>query len=129
MLMLSLTCFSVGGFHQSRDPPPSTDDNVGQMGDVSFRGAPESVASADPSRAGSAGYQSDTDPSEDALNPALPSQPRLFEDPLVLNTPRVSIPRNNEAAFKRNKWPQRTKFPSVSRNLYCYCIYICIAFI
>ncbi|XP_030248174.1 mis18-binding protein 1 isoform X3 [Sparus aurata] len=103
-----------GGFHQSRDPPPSTDDNVGQMGDVSFRGAPESVASADPSRAGSAGYQSDTDPSEDALNPALPSQPCLFEDPLVLNTPRVSIPRNNEAAFKRNKWPQRTKFPSES---------------
>ena len=128
MLMLSLTCFSAGGFHQSRAPPPSSDDNVGQMGDITFRGSPESVATADPSRAESAGCQSDTDPSEDAQTPALPSQPCLFEDPLVLNTPRVSIPRNNEGVFKRNKWPQRTKFPSVSINLYYYCIYICIAF-
>ncbi|XP_036927566.1 mis18-binding protein 1 isoform X2 [Acanthopagrus latus] len=103
-----------GGFHQSRAPPPSSDDNVGQMGDITFRGSPESVATADPSRAESAGCQSDTDPSEDAQTPALPSQPCLFEDPLVLNTPRVSIPRNNEGVFKRNKWPQRTKFPSES---------------
>ncbi|XP_073338867.1 mis18-binding protein 1 isoform X3 [Pagrus major] len=97
-----------GDFHQSRDPPPSTAHNVGQMEDITFRGVPESVVSADWSRVESPGSQSDIDPSEDALPPALPSQPCLFEDPLVLNTPRISIRRNNEATFKRTKFPSES---------------------
>ncbi|KAK5886313.1 hypothetical protein CesoFtcFv8_017359 [Champsocephalus esox] len=57
--------------------------------------------------------QSETDPSENVDNPVLSPQPFLHEDPLVLNSPRVSIPKK-EAVFKRNNWRQRTQFPCES---------------
>lgn len=113
--LLLLTFFSTGNFHQSRDSPPSTAHSMREMEDSAFASAPESVAPVTRPTEESADSQSDTDPSEDALIPAEPSQAVLLEDPLVLNTPRISIPKKQEAVFKRNKWPNCAKFPSVSR--------------
>lgn len=87
-----------------------------EMRESAFESVPESVVSANRSRVESADSQSDTDPSEDVRIPGVPSQPVLLEDPLVLNTPRISIPKKHDAVFKRNKWPQRATFPSVSRE-------------
>ncbi|XP_042356016.1 mis18-binding protein 1 isoform X2 [Plectropomus leopardus] len=107
--------FDAGdNLHQRRDTPPSTAHSVGEMEDVDCRGAPESVVPVSRSRVESADSQSDTDPSEDVPSPAVSPQCVLFEDPLVLNTPRISIPKKQEAVFKPNRWPQRTKFPSES---------------
>ncbi|XP_038585353.1 mis18-binding protein 1 isoform X4 [Micropterus salmoides] len=106
--------FDGGNFHQSRDSPPSTAHSMREMEDSAFASAPESVAPVTRPTEESADSQSDTDPSEDALIPAEPSQAVLLEDPLVLNTPRISIPKKQEAVFKRNKWPNCAKFPSES---------------
>ncbi|XP_033968096.1 mis18-binding protein 1 isoform X2 [Pseudochaenichthys georgianus] len=73
--------------------------NMGEMEDNVLRDFPDS--------------QSETDPSENVANPVLSPQPFLHEDPLVLNSPRVSIPKK-EAVFKRNNWRQRTQFPRES---------------
>ncbi|XP_070698059.1 mis18-binding protein 1 [Pempheris klunzingeri] len=100
---------NMGGFHQSRDTPPPTAHRMDEMEDSAFRSAP-----ANYSRVLSSDSQSDTEPSEEVPTPTVPPQPVLLEDPLVLNTPRVSIPKKHEAVFKRNKWPQLTKFPSES---------------
>jgi len=86
------------------------------MEDVAFRGVPERLAPVNRSRVESADGLSDTEPSEDVL--AVSPQPVLFEDPLLLNTPKISIPKKQEAVFKRNKWTQSTQFPSVSGNLF-----------
>ncbi|XP_044021916.1 mis18-binding protein 1 isoform X2 [Siniperca chuatsi] len=102
------------GGNQSRDTPPSTAHSMGEMEDIAFTSVSESAVPVNRSRVESADSQSDTDPSEDALIPAVPSQPVLLEDPLVLNTPQISIPKKHKAVFKRNKWPQRAKFPSES---------------
>ncbi|KAA8582177.1 hypothetical protein FQN60_008917 [Etheostoma spectabile] len=101
-----------GNFRQSRDTPPSTAHNMGEMGDIAFSSVPESVVPVKWSRVQPANCQADTDPPEDVLSPAVSPQPVLLEDPLVLNTPRISIPKKQEAVFKRKKCPQRTKFPS-----------------
>ncbi|CAJ1073569.1 mis18-binding protein 1 isoform X1 [Xyrichtys novacula] len=69
---------------------------------------------ADQSREMSAESHSDTDPSEDVQIPAGPSQPILLEDPVILKTPRISIPKKNAAVFNRNKWPGMAQFPSES---------------
>ncbi|XP_070777082.1 mis18-binding protein 1 [Enoplosus armatus] len=103
--------FDRGHFHQSGDMTPSTVHHRGEMEDVAFTSAPESVVPVNGSRVQSADSQSDTDPSEDVLIPGVSPQPVLLEDPLVLNTPRISIPKKHEGVFKRNKWPQRAKFP------------------
>lgn len=113
--MFSPAFFSIGEFHQCGDTlSPSTVHNTGEAEDRALRRAPESVAPVVRSRAESAGSASDTDPSEEGL-----SQPLLLEDPLVLNTPQISIPKKQEAVFKRNKWRQGTKFPNVSKNMLC----------
>ncbi|TMS21304.1 Mis18-binding protein 1 [Larimichthys crocea] len=96
----------------SRDTPPSTYHSTGETEDVT-PSVSQSVGPATQSGVDSADSQSYTDPSEDTLIPAVQAQPILLEDPLVLNSPRVSIPKKNDAVFKRNKWPQR-KFPSES---------------
>ncbi|XP_040054960.2 mis18-binding protein 1 isoform X2 [Gasterosteus aculeatus] len=102
--------FDPSEFHQCGDTlSPSTVHNTGEAEDRALRRAPESVAPVVRSRAESAGSASDTDPSEEGL-----SQPLLLEDPLVLNTPQISIPKKQEAVFKRNKWRQGTKFPNES---------------
>ncbi|XP_031134714.1 mis18-binding protein 1 isoform X2 [Sander lucioperca] len=103
-----------GNFHQSRDTPPLTAHNMGEMGGIAFSSGPESVVPVKQSSVQPANCQADTDPPEDVLSPALSPKPVLLEDPLVLNTPRISIPKKQEAVFKRKKWPQRTKFPSES---------------
>ncbi|XP_041810075.1 mis18-binding protein 1 isoform X2 [Chelmon rostratus] len=106
--------FSGGSSHPTRDAPASNTHNVGEMQDGAFTDVPESVASVNRSRADLADNQSATDSSEDVLIPAVPSHPVLLEDPLILNSPRISIPQKNEAVFKRNKWSQATEFPSES---------------
>ncbi|XP_008282233.1 mis18-binding protein 1 [Stegastes partitus] len=103
--------FNGGNFHQSRDAPLSTAHSVGEMEE---RSAPESVVPSHQYQVDSPDSQSDTDPSEDASNLAVAPQPVLLEDPLVLNSPHVSIPKKNEAVFKRNKWPKQANFPSES---------------
>lgn len=47
---------------------------------------------------------------KDAPHDPVP-QPVVLEDPLVLNSPRVAIPKT-QPVLKRNKWPQCTTFPS-----------------
>ncbi|TDG98875.1 hypothetical protein EPR50_G00204740 [Perca flavescens] len=103
-----------GIFHQSRDTPPLKAHNMGEMGEIAFSSGPENVIPVKRSSVQPANCQADTDPPEDVLSPAVSPQPILLEDPLVLNTPRISIPKKQEAVFKRKKWPQRTKFPSES---------------
>lgn len=114
LFMLSLTFFSLGDFLQSRDSPPSTAHNMCEMEDIHFQSVPESVVPVKRSRVETTNSQSH--PSEDVLVPATQSQPVLLEDPLVLNSPSVFIPKKYQAVFKRNKLPQCEKFPSVSRN-------------
>lgn len=84
--------------------------------DVDSTSAAESVAPGSQSTVESADSQSDTDPSKDVLIPAVPSQPVLLEDPLILNSPQVSIPKKYEALYKPKNWPLPTDFPCVSRN-------------
>ncbi|XP_054909580.1 mis18-binding protein 1 [Poeciliopsis prolifica] len=55
--------------------------------------------------------QSQSETSQDTPIPASPSPTGLLEDPLVLNTPQISIPKKNEAVFRRNVWPKQKKFP------------------
>ncbi|KAM7403080.1 hypothetical protein PAMA_003825 [Pampus argenteus] len=87
----------MGPYCQSSDTPPSTADSTGETEDAASRGVSQS--------------QSDTEPCD---VPAPPSQPVLLEDPLVLNSPRISIPKKNKAVFKHNRWSQHTTFPSES---------------
>ncbi|XP_035530475.1 mis18-binding protein 1 [Morone saxatilis] len=100
--------FDRGNFHPPRDTPPSTAHSMGEMEDTAFTAVQESVVPVSRSRVESADSQSDTDPSEDVLTPAGPSQPVLLEDPLVLNTPRVSIPKKHEGVFRRNTFPSES---------------------
>lgn len=90
-----------------------TADNTGETVDGAFRGVTESRRLVNRSRLESADSQSDTDPS-DIPSHSVPSQPVLFEDSLVLNSPRITVPKKNKAVFKHNKWSQDTTFPAVS---------------
>lgn len=87
-----------------------------EMDNTACTSVPESVDPVSCSTAESADSQ--LDQPEDFLLPPAPSEPVLLEDPLVLNSPQISIPKNQQSVFKRNKWPQRTKFPCVSRDLF-----------
>lgn len=58
--------------------------------------------------------QSSLDPVEDVRTPVVFSQPVLLEDPLILNSPRFTIPNKN-STLKHNS-PQPSKVPSVSKN-------------
>ncbi|XP_068582478.1 mis18-binding protein 1 [Cebidichthys violaceus] len=94
--------FNTSDSHQSGDTsPPSTVHHMGGMEDTPVDRV---------SRVESADSLSDAD----VLSLAVSPQPVSLEDPLVLNTPRISIPKKLDAAFKRKKWPQSTKFPSES---------------
>ncbi|KAM8915142.1 mis18-binding protein 1 [Spinachia spinachia] len=107
--------FDPREFHQPGDAlSPSTVHAVGEMEDTAFRGAPERVAPVDRFRAASAGSVSDTDPSEDGLSHSVSPQLLLLEDPLVLDTPQISVPKKQEAVFKRNNRPHSTKFQNES---------------
>lgn len=58
--------------------------------------------------------QSDTDASEDARVPAVLSHRVLLEDPLILNSPQVSIPKKCGPVYKTQNWPLPTDYPCVS---------------
>lgn len=58
--------------------------------------------------------QSDTDASVDARVPAVLSHRVLLEDPLILNSPHVSIPKKCGPVYKTKNWPQPTDYPCVS---------------
>ncbi|XP_023141726.2 mis18-binding protein 1 isoform X2 [Amphiprion ocellaris] len=106
--------FNVGNVHRSRDTPLSTDHSTGVMEGAAFRSAPASVVPSNRCKVDSPDSQSDADLSEDVINPTVPPQPVLLEDPLMLNSPQVSIPKKHETVFKRNKWPKQEYFPSES---------------
>ncbi|XP_027856845.1 mis18-binding protein 1 [Xiphophorus couchianus] len=55
--------------------------------------------------------ESRSETSQDTPIPASRSPTVLLEDPLVLNTPRISMPKKDEAVFRRNVWPKQKKFP------------------
>lgn len=58
--------------------------------------------------------RSDTDASEDVRVPAVLSHRVLLEDPLILNSPQVSIPKKCGPVYKTQNWPLPTDYPSVS---------------
>ncbi|XP_068195267.1 mis18-binding protein 1 isoform X2 [Antennarius striatus] len=99
-----------GNFHQSKNAP--ADHNM----DEAERSAsvPETVVPFNWSQVEPPNSQSDTGLSEEVVTPDVPPQPVLLEDPLILNTPRISIPKKNESVFKRDKGLQSIKFPSES---------------
>lgn len=61
--------------------------------------------------------QSAMDPCEDIRIPAMSSQPVLIEDPLILNSPRISIPKKSEPTLKLN-CPQLSKISPVSKTIW-----------
>lgn len=115
LFMLSLSFFSIGEFTQSRDTPLSTAHNMGEREDMHFQSVPEVIVPVKRSRVETT--DSHSHPSVHVMVPAEQSQAVLLEDPLVVNSPCVSIPKKHQAMFKRNKLPQCEKFPNVSRNL------------
>lgn len=82
-----------------------------EMEDIHF---PEDVVPVKCSRVDADDGQSHA--SEDVLVSHVQSQPVLFEDPLLLNSPSVVIPKKYRAVIKHNKLPQCEEFPSVSRD-------------
>ncbi|XP_035023774.2 LOW QUALITY PROTEIN: mis18-binding protein 1 [Hippoglossus stenolepis] len=99
-------------FYQAGDSPLHASHNMDEIEDTGFTRVPESTVPDSCSRDESADSQSD--PTEDVPIPAATPQPVLLEDPLVLNSPKIFIPKKNQAVFKCNKWPQRTQFPNES---------------
>ncbi|XP_054652619.1 mis18-binding protein 1 isoform X2 [Dunckerocampus dactyliophorus] len=59
-------------------------------------------------------YQSDMVHPEEASSSVVTSEPILFEDPIVLNTPRVTIPKKHKAEFKNKQWPNPEAMTSES---------------
>lgn len=75
----------------------------------------ESAVPGCQSIADTAESQSVMDPSEDVRVLAVSSQPVLIEDPLILNSPRISIPKKSETTLKPN-CPQLSKISPVSKT-------------
>ncbi|XP_063765745.1 mis18-binding protein 1 isoform X2 [Eleginops maclovinus] len=109
--------FCQANFPQSTDRRPFKALNMGEMEDTVFRDDPENLVAVNLSSEATEDSQSDTQsathPSENIPAPELSAHPVLHEDPLVLNSPRISIPKK-EAVFRRNNWMQHTKFPCES---------------
>ncbi|XP_026182932.1 mis18-binding protein 1 isoform X3 [Mastacembelus armatus] len=91
-----------GHFNRCRNTSQPRAHNVNVTEDFACKSVPES-------RAESADIRSD--PPKEVQAPATPSPPNLFEDPLLLNTPQIFIPKKQQPVFKRNKFPQIAKFP------------------
>nr|XP_057946948.1 mis18-binding protein 1 isoform X2 [Doryrhamphus excisus] len=58
--------------------------------------------------------QLDTVQPENTTSSVEMSEPVLFEDPIVLNTPRITIPKKHKAMFKNKQWPNPETMPSDS---------------
>ncbi|XP_015234708.1 PREDICTED: mis18-binding protein 1 isoform X1 [Cyprinodon variegatus] len=52
--------------------------------------------------------------SEDSLTPAPPSPRVILEDPLILDSPQISIPKKDKDVFRRNVLASQKQFPSES---------------
>ncbi|KAF3701197.1 Mis18-binding protein 1 Kinetochore-associated protein KNL-2 -like protein [Channa argus] len=102
--------FSGGNFGLSRDTSLFTADNVDKIENIAYRSATESVVPVKHSRAENTEKQCNS--SEDGLVPVVQSQPVFFEDPLVLNSPRISIPNKHQTVFKRKNLQNCEKFPN-----------------
>lgn len=112
--MLSPDTLCTGEFHKSCDAPQPT---VAEEADTATMSDGESTVLVCQSSADTAESQSTMGPSEDVPIPAVPSQPVLIEDPLILNSPRISIPKKNKTTFKPS-CPQPSKIPPVSKTLF-----------
>lgn len=66
--------------------------------------------------------QSAMDPSEDVRVPAVSSQPVLIEDPVILNSPRISIPKKSEPTLKPNG-PKLSEISPVSKTVWNLCLF------
>lgn len=95
-------------FNPSGDRPPPVAHNVAGGGDSVTISDAESVVPV--SRCSAETAESPMDLSEDASIPAVPPQPLLFEDPLILNSPRICIPKKDKTML------MPSTFPSVSKN-------------
>lgn len=102
--------FPTGNSLRCADSSLSTPRSVAEREDSAFTNTPESEVPVNQRASESADSRSGLDPSGSAVSP----KSVLLEDPLVLNSPQISIPKKQEAVFKRNKWPKQAKFPSVS---------------
>ncbi|XP_029982639.1 mis18-binding protein 1 [Sphaeramia orbicularis] len=99
---------------QPRDEPDSTVSQPDRTDDMHFGDACENMPSASLTKIESSDNQSDIHPPDSEPPSAVPSQPVLVEDPLVLNSPRVSIPKKPDEMVKHNKWFQHATFPTES---------------
>lgn len=106
-------CFFVGGLHEFRDTSVLVAHNISETEESTLKSTPETTVPVNRDRVDSTDGQSNTDDSN-ALIPHTPSQPILLEDPLVINSPHILIPKKDKSVFKRNHWPQQKKFPVVS---------------
>lgn len=99
---------------RSGDSPLSTPHSVAERDNSVFTDTSESDVPVSRRISESADCQSDADPAADALTSAVSAKPVLLEDPLVLNSPQILVPKRQEAVFKCNKWPKQATFPSES---------------
>ncbi|XP_068608196.1 mis18-binding protein 1 [Brachionichthys hirsutus] len=98
-----------GHFHRLKNAL-FADHNADEAECKAFPRVPGTVVPFDRSGVEPPSSPSDTDLS---VTPAVPPQ-RVIEDPLILNSPQVSIPKKNEPVFKRNRGIKPIKFPSES---------------
>lgn len=105
-------------FPQSGDAPRPT---VSETVDTATMSDGESIVPGSQSIADTAESQSAMDPSEDVQVKAVSSQPVLIEDPLILDSPRISIPKKSEPTLKPD-CPQLSKISLVSKTVWNLCL-------
>ncbi|KAM9355765.1 mis18-binding protein 1 isoform 2-T2 [Pholidichthys leucotaenia] len=106
--------FDTDNFHNPTDTPFSAADSLCVNEEFAPRNTQGSEAPTNQREVDPADSQLDTDSSESTLTPAVSSHLILLEDPLVLKSPQVSIPKKPQPVLKRNNWPNQTNFPSES---------------
>ncbi|XP_061599270.1 mis18-binding protein 1 [Cololabis saira] len=84
---------------------------VGEVESVASEKAQERLVPAQECTADSADSCPESQLTEDSLVPAAPTRPVLLEDPLLLNSPKFSIPKKCENVLKRSRWCTQKKFP------------------
>ncbi|XP_047466189.1 mis18-binding protein 1 [Mugil cephalus] len=100
--------FDGGTSHPSRDTPLTT-THIMETEDVSSTNSPESAVHANEHGVDSTDSRSETVLGEDATITSAPVI--LHQDPLVLESPQISIPKKHgEAVFRRNQCSRPVKF-------------------
>ncbi|XP_037551271.1 mis18-binding protein 1 [Nematolebias whitei] len=84
--------------HEFGDTSVLMAQSMSETEESTLKSTPEATMPVD-----STDGQSNTDDS--------PSQPILLEDPLVINSPHILIPKKDKGVFRRNHWPQQKRFP------------------